>query len=135
MSDLVYVDTSAVLRAVLERGVSAAIEKRIGQARHLMTSRLSLLESARALNRLRQEGVAETVLADAGREADSIFARCVLWEMTATVCDLAAQVAPQRPLRTLDAIHLATYALARRRLGDVELLTADRRLEEAARSA
>ena len=44
----------------------------------------------------------------------------------------AEGTAPGRPLRTLDALHLATYLLARRHIGDLELLTADRRLTEAA---
>jgi predicted nucleic acid-binding protein len=73
------------------------------------------------------------MLADAAREIDSIWARCAIWELTPAVCDLAAQIAPQKPLRTLDALHLATYLLARRRLGsDIEMLTVDRRLEDAA---
>jgi hypothetical protein len=46
---------------------------------------------------------------------------------------MACQVAPTRPLRTLDALHLATYLLARRRIAGVELLSADQRLLEAAR--
>jgi hypothetical protein len=33
---------------------------------------------------------------------------------------------------TLDALHVATYLLARRRLGEVDLLTADRRVADAA---
>jgi hypothetical protein len=37
-----------------------------------------------------------------------------------------------RPLRALDAIHLATYVLARRRLAGLELLTTDDRLQHAA---
>jgi hypothetical protein len=41
-------------------------------------------------------------------------------------------VATARPLRALDAIHLATFVLARRRLEGLELLTADERLQEAA---
>ncbi|MBI4522128.1 MAG: type II toxin-antitoxin system VapC family toxin [Gemmatimonadetes bacterium] len=136
MSALLYLDTSAVLRAVLEAGVSPEVEQRIAQARVLMTSRLSLVEVARALLRLRVAGAAsEAVLADAAREVDSLWARCVIWELTAKVCELAAQVAPLKPLCTLDAIHLATYLLARRRLGEeVSLLTVDQRLEEAAAS-
>ena len=43
-----YLDTSAVLRAVIETGLSPEIEKRIGSASVLITSRLSLVESARA---------------------------------------------------------------------------------------
>lgn len=133
MSDVVYLDTSAVLRAVLERGLTPEIEQRLAGARFLITSRLSLVEAARAFSRLRAEGLAETVIADAAREADSVWARCTLWELTPAVCELAAHIAPQHPLRTLDALHLATFLTARRRLGgDVTLLTADDRLERAA---
>lgn len=59
MSDVVYLDTSAVLRAVLERGLTPEIEARLGTARFLITSRLSLVEAARAFGRLRAGGAAE----------------------------------------------------------------------------
>jgi uncharacterized protein len=133
VSDVVYLDTSAVLRAVLERGLTPAIERRLAAARYLVTSRLSLVEAARAFGRLRANGMAETAIADAARETESVWARCTVWELTPAVCELAAHVAPQHPLRTLDALHLATFLTARRRLGDgVTLLTADERLERAA---
>jgi predicted nucleic acid-binding protein len=132
VSDVAYLDTSAVLRAVLERGLTPEVEHQLSRSRYLVTSRLALVETARALLRLRAEGSAEAVIADAARELDSIFARCTIWELTPAVCDLAAQVAPLRPLRTLDAIHLATWLLARRHLGDVVLLTTDERLRGAA---
>ena len=131
-----YLDTSAALRATLERGTTPEIEGRIAAAPALVTSRLSLVESARVFHRLRrQASVAEARLADARRELDTLWSRCELWEVTPAVCDLAMHVAPDRPLRTLDALHLATFLLARRRLEDLELLTADTRLEEAATSA
>ena len=130
---VVCIETSAVLRAVLESGLTQDVEERLAAARVLITSRLSLVEAARALHRLRREGaVAESALADAARELDRLWSRCEVWEITASICDLAAAVAPTRALRTLDAIHLATWLAARRRLGDVALLTADGRLEEAA---
>ncbi len=130
-----YLDTSVALRATLERGTTAEIEARIAAAPALVTSRLSLVESARALLRLRQQGsVTEGRLADARRELDALWTRCELWELTPAVCDLACHVAPERPLRTLDALHLATFLLARRRIEGLELLTADERLEEAAGS-
>jgi predicted nucleic acid-binding protein len=135
VSGILYLDTSAVLRAVLEDGVSPDVERRIGEARVLITSRLSRVEAARALLRLRQSGVSEATLADAAREIDSLWARCAIWELTPAVCDLAAQVAPLRALRTLDALHLATYALARQKIGpEVEMLTVDQRLEDAVRA-
>jgi predicted nucleic acid-binding protein len=133
MSAVVYLDTSAVLRAVLERGVTPDVERQLAAARFLITSRLALVETARAFLRLRADGVAEAVLADAARETDSIWARAALWDLTPEVCELAAHVAPRLALRTLDALHLATYSLARRRFGEeLALLTADRRLEAAA---
>ena len=135
MSDVVYLDTSAILRAVLETGTTPDIERQIGEARYLVTSRLALVESARALIRLRLQGIAEERLADAGRELDAIWARCTVWELTPAVCELATQVAPGRALRTLDALHVSTYLLARRHLGDVVLLSTDTRLKEAAASA
>jgi predicted nucleic acid-binding protein len=136
MPTALYLDTSAALRATLERGTTPAVEARIAAASVLVTSRLSLVESARALLRLRQHGgIPERRLADARRELDALWARCELWELGRAVCDLASHVAPDRGLRTLDALHLATFLVARRRLDGLELLTADERLESAANSA
>ena len=99
----------------------------------LVTSRLALVESVRALLRLRQRGgVSESRLADARRELDAVWSRCELWELTPAVGELASLVAPDKALRTLDAFHLATFLLARRRIEGIELLTADDRLREAA---
>jgi len=132
MSSSLYLDTSAVLRAILESGVSPDLEARIARAPVLITSRLSLVESSRALHRLRQLGqISETKLADADRELNAVWARCELWEMTPSVCERARQVAPAKSLRTLDALHLATYVMARERIGDLELVTADQRLRSA----
>ena len=130
-----YLDTSVALRATLERGTTPEIEARLAAAPVLVTSRLSLVESARALLRLRQQGsVTGSRLADARRELDALWTRCELWELTPAVCDLASHVAPDRALRTLDALHLATFFMARRRIEGLELLIADERLEDAASS-
>jgi predicted nucleic acid-binding protein len=132
---LLYLDTSAVLRAMLETGTSPVIEDRIRSARALVSSRLSLVESCRAFLRLRAlGGASEERLVDAERNVAAIWSRCELWEVTRSICETACAVATARPLRALDAIHLATFVLARRRLDGLELLTADERLQEAATS-
>src|SRR5262249_62259643 len=77
-------------------------------------------------------GVAEQRLAEAEGEVEAIWARCEVWELTRAVCELARTVAPSKPLRTLDALHLATFVLARRRIDGLELLTVEERLREAA---
>ena len=132
MPACVYLDTSAVLRAILENGTSPEIEEQIAAAPALLTSRLSLVESSRALHRLRQLGqVTEAKLADAQRELNAVWARCELWELTPSVCELARQVAPTKSLRTLDALHLATFVLARQKIEGLELITVDNRLQTA----
>jgi uncharacterized protein len=128
-----YLDTSAVLRAVVETGTSPDVEERIRNARVLVTSRLSQVEAARAVLRLRQHAeISEARLADAERAITSLWDRCELWELTRSVCDMACRVAPSKPLRALDALHLATFLLARREIDQLELLTVDERLADAA---
>lgn len=128
-----YLDTSAVLRPILESGTTPQIEARLRDATVLLTSRLALVESSRVFYRLRLEGrLSETQLADAERAVAEVWNRCELWELTPTVCEMARQVAPGMPIRTLDALHLATFLLARRRIAGLALLTADDRLERAA---
>jgi predicted nucleic acid-binding protein len=131
-----YLDTSALLRAALEAGVTPDLERRLAAASTLITSRVTLVEAARAFLRLRQLGrVAAAPLADAEREVAAVLQRCDLWELTRAVCDEAGPVAPRLGLRTPDALHLATFLLARRRLDGLELLTADERRRAAAAGA
>jgi predicted nucleic acid-binding protein len=86
-----------------------------------------------AFHRLRQLGrSAEATLADAERELAALWARCDLWELTSAVCETARHVAPGRPLGALDALHLATFVLAREKIAGLELLTVDERLRDAA---
>jgi predicted nucleic acid-binding protein len=128
-----YLDTSAILRAIVEAGSSPDVETRLRDAPVLVTSRLSQVEASRAFHRLRQVGAApEPKLADAEREIAALWARCELWELTAAVCEMARNVAPAKALRALDALHLATFVLARREIVGLVLLTVDERLQEAA---
>jgi len=133
MAEALYLDTSAVLRAVLETGTTPTVEERIARARVLVTSRLSQVETARAFARLRSTSeLSERRLGEAERETAALWSRCNLWELTAAVCDLACHVSPSARLRTLDALHLATFTLARSRIRGLQLLTVDDRLREAA---
>jgi predicted nucleic acid-binding protein len=92
------------------------------------------VESCRTLVRVRALGIAgEDRLADAERDIAAIWARCELWEISRRVCEMACEVARGRTLRALDAIHLATFVLARRELEGLELLTVDERLRASVR--
>jgi predicted nucleic acid-binding protein len=130
-----YLDTSAVLRVLLETGTTPEFERRLHAAKVLITSRLARVEAARALLRLRLLGnVSPARLDEAARAVQDLWDRCNLWELTPAVCELAAGIAPDTALRTLDALHLATFVLARHEISDLALLTADHRLAEAAES-
>lgn len=132
MSSILYLDSSAILRPILERGVSPEVEKRINEADVLITSRLSLVETARAFLRVRLLGERpEAVVADAEREVATLWRCCEIWELTREVCERAELVAPRAIVRSLDALHVATFAIARREIEELEFLTADRRLQTA----
>jgi predicted nucleic acid-binding protein len=136
MARPLYLDSSAILRPVLERGLSPEVEARLARADVLVTSRLSLVETARAFLRVRLLGEKpEGPIADAERSVRSLWCRCEIWELSPEVCELAEMVAPTALLRSLDALHLATYTLARRQIEGLELLTADARLREAAEAS
>ena len=133
MSRALYLDTSVVLRATLETGTSPELERALGEAEILIVSRLALVEASRALLRLRALGrIGDTAVADVRRHLDELWSRCEIWELGRGVCEAAESVAPSRHLRTLDALHLATFLAARRHIADLELLTADERLAAAA---
>lgn len=66
------------------------------------------------------------------RDIESLWRHCEIWEVTPPVADLARTVAPETRLRTLDALHLATFVVARRRIEGLDLVTADERLRAAA---
>jgi predicted nucleic acid-binding protein len=130
---IIYLDTSAALRAVVEAGASPEIEERIGVAEAILSSRLAIVESARVFHRLRLEAkLPGQRLDELERTVEELWSRSEIWELSKTICMAAAKVAPSLRLRTLDALHLATFQTARRRIAGLELVTADERLRLAA---
>ncbi len=133
MPEAVYLDTSTVLRTLLETGTTPEVERRIREASVLITSRLSRVETARALMRAEQLHALPAARLNRVRvEVEELWARCEVWELSSAVCALAERISPLPLLRTLDALHLATYVIARREIPTLELLTEDRRLSGAA---
>lgn len=94
------------------------------------------MEASCAIPRLRHLGqISESRLADAEHKIEELWARCELWELTPEVCEMARRVGKGTSLRALDALYLATFVLARRTIGDLELVTVDTRLANAVRPA
>ena len=117
---LVYTDSSALVKLVIDEPQSAALDRYLGNAELMATSRVALVEVQRAV------GVANP--APAVREdAVRLLQSCMLIEVSDALLRTAAELS-SASLRTLDAIHLASAL----RVGADELITYDRRLHDAA---
>lgn len=117
---LIYADSSALVKLVIEEPESAALEQHLSGAYVLATSRIAVVEVSRA-----------TALANPAREVpeevDRLLGACALVAVTAPLLRSARRLAAAT-LRTLDAIHLASAL----RIEPDELLAYDRRLLAAA---
>jgi predicted nucleic acid-binding protein len=122
-----YLDASAIVKLAMAESESLALRAWLRERSPLLTSRISTVEVARAIER--KSGGSVTRGHAAAREA---FTSVGLAELDAGIANRAAELGPAT-LRALDAIHLAT-ALA---IGDelAAFVTYDVRLAEAARAA
>lgn len=105
-----YAETSGVLAALLEGDVAARreIRRRTGT---LVTSALTFAEAKRALVRARQAGTLQSVHErSALRALTRLQARCTVVAVSDDILAAAGRPFPVEPVRTLDAIHLATIA-------------------------
>lgn len=115
-----YLDASALVKLALTEAESAAVQSFIDQIDEVVTSRVGIVETRRA--------VARTNGSDSA--ADVPLASVAAIELDPAIAATAAVLLPAG-LRTLDAIHLAT-ALALYQVDS--FVTYDERLAEAARS-
>ena len=98
-------------------------------ALRVTASRLARVEAERALLRLRLEAPGtERAVAGLARTLDDLWDRIDCLEITEEICALAGRIAPASRLRTLDAIHLATFHQLRRTDPGMRMLTFDERL-------
>lgn len=132
MSSL-YVETSALLAWLLGEPEEEKIRAEVDAAEAIMTSALTFVEAERAL--------ARAVASDVLREADSNRLRGLLarqrasWFVMAVskeVLDRAGKSFPNEPVRTLDAIHLASALALAEAQAELRILTLDRRIGENA---
>ncbi|PWU17664.1 MAG: hypothetical protein C5B49_08465, partial [Bdellovibrio sp.] len=107
----IFVETSALLRILLqEPGFEKAVEK-LETADRLFASRLLKLEAERAVIRAaHMQGERQpAVLISLRFNLKQLWSRFDCLEISREICDLAGQIAPESNLRSLDAIHAATF--------------------------
>ena len=128
-----YIETSALVAAVLEGDSEAKASIRAQGQR--VTSALTVAETSRAVLRARLSG---RITAQQERAAiltlQRFTRRCHIVSVTEAILAHAGRPFPVEPVRTLDAIHLATAQA----LGDppalVAIITRDARVRENARA-
>ncbi len=120
---MIYIDSSVVLAHLL-----AEIRR---PPEHIWVERLvaSRLVEYEVWNRLHAGGRAETH----GEAAEEAIGQIALLELSPVILTRALSAFPV-PVRTLDALHLASLDYLREQRQSVELATYDRRMAEAARA-
>ncbi len=102
-----YVETSALLRVALEG--DTGLRRRFAAADRLLTSGLTWVEADRALRRaLVERRFRAGTHGQARRWIDDFLASCDEIVLDASVLSRARQTFPVEPVRTLDALHLAS---------------------------
>jgi predicted nucleic acid-binding protein len=125
----VYAESSSVLHWLLDEAHADEIHGLLRAATKVVCSRLTLVETRRVIRR----AVAETLLDEIGGTAIlEVLARAAAgWavlEMSREVAERAEAPFPVEPVRTLDALHLASALLLRQALPDLRLLSSDDRV-------
>ena len=132
MSAVVFLETSALLRALFGELGGEEVRSKLAAAERILASRLLRVEAERALLRAVIEKPAlEASLPGLERELRAVWPHVDMLEMTREICDLAGRIAPSSRLRTLDAIHLATFRRVQQLEPRATMLTCDQRLQEA----
>lgn len=132
---LIYAESSAVLRWLLGVDDTAQIHAALVHASVIVSSALTSTEVARTLRRLEASGALDTRAREsAWLRYSAAVAHWQIHALSEAVLTRASQSFPIEPVRTLDALHLATATLFSLEVAPVELLSVDRRLRENAQA-
>ncbi len=127
-----YAESSAVLAWLLAEPAAEQIGDLLGRAAVVVTSDVTLVESDRVLIRAQREGaLAEAERADRRAALAAACARCLC--LGTDVVERARRPFPLEPIRTLDALHVASALVARDAVPGLAILTLDDRIRAVAR--
>lgn len=125
----VYAETSAVLAWLFAQEGGGRVRETLAGASQVVASRLTLIETRRVIRRAEREARISAVQA---ADLLALFARAastwVVLEISAEVARRAEEGFPREPVRTLDAVHLASALVLRRAFPDLAVATADERV-------
>lgn len=129
-----YAESSAVLAWLLGEDAGPRVREVLAGADIVIASDVTLIECARVLIRAVTLGdIAEADAADRRAHLNAAAAHWNILRIDTEIVDRARQPFPAEPVRTLDAIHLASALAARSAIAGVGILSLDDRIRTAAR--
>jgi uncharacterized protein with PIN domain len=128
-----YLESSFLLSWLFGEPEAARVRKAVDEAEVVVTSALTLLETERAIARASAARLLKE--ADAQRLRGLVARHRASWitmAITGDVLGRAARAFPVEPVRTIDAIHLATALSFAAAFPELRVLTHDRRIADNA---
>jgi predicted nucleic acid-binding protein len=128
----IYAESSAVLCWLLGEPAANTVREFLQGSESIATSHLTLVECERALIRaVKTREIDEAAAADLRAQLNATATRWNLWRFDAEIIQRAKKPFPAEPIRTLDALHLASALQARSITPGLELLSLDDRIRRA----
>lgn len=128
-----YVETSAVLAWLLDEPTAAEVRESVDSAETVVTSEITWAEVERVVARGESSGALRG--ADAQKLRGCVARQRAVWmsmAVSAAVLARTGRVFPMEPVRTPDALHLATALEFTKAFPDLRILTFDPRIAENA---
>jgi uncharacterized protein with PIN domain len=128
-----YAESSAVLAWLLDEEPAASVRDLLAAQKIIVASDLTLIECDRVLHRAVALGeLTEAEAADRRAHLATVAAHWTVLRISPEVVERARQSFPGPPVRTLEAIHLASLLVARSAVAGLALLSVDIRVRGAA---
>ena len=132
---ILYAESSAVLAWLLGESAGERAREILASAELVLASDLTLIECDRVLSRaVTTKQITEAHAADRRAHLNKAALHWNVFALDAEIVERARRPFPIEPIRTLDAIHMATAVVARSTVSGVALLSLDHRLRECGRT-
>ena len=128
----VYAESSAVLAWLLGERSGHSVRDVLQHAELVLASDLTLVECDRVLIRAATIGeIGEAAAADRRAYLNAAASHWHVWRVSPDIVERARRPFPAEPIRTLDALHLASALAVRSAVPQTELLSLDDKIRRA----
>lgn len=129
-----YAESSAILSWLFGEERGQAVRRQLRRATAILASDLTLIECDRVIIRARTlDEITESKANACRNRLTKASSQWHLLRVGSDIVERARLPFPVEPVRTLDALHLASALLAQTALPELALLTLDARIRTAAR--